>query len=95
MNILEVANNLVNGNRQEDYGHPLDTHDRVAKMWSVILDADVTAEQVQLCMIALKVCRQCNKPKVDNLVDIAGYAQTTQMTIEKREENYANTKSNC
>jgi len=35
-------------------------------------------------MIALKISRECNKHKRDNLVDIAGYAKTIDMVMEKK-----------
>jgi hypothetical protein len=84
MNILEEANRLVHGRRGEDYGHPFDDFSRTAKMWSAILGTNVTPEQVGLCMIAVKISRQCNLPKIDNLIDIAGYAETVQMVIDER-----------
>jgi hypothetical protein len=82
--ILEEAQRLVHGDRQADYGHPLDDFTRTAAMWSAILGAAVTAEQVGLCMMAVKISRQCNKPKRDNLTDAAGYAATVQMCVEER-----------
>lgn len=84
MNILEEANGLVNGARQGDYGHPLDDFTRTAAMWSAILGHPVTPEQVGLCMCAVKISRQCNRPKRDNLVDLAGYAATVDMVIEEK-----------
>lgn len=89
MNILEEANSLVNGARQGDYGHPLDDFTRTAKMWSAILGAEVTAEQVGLCMCAVKISRQVNRPKRDNLVDLAGYASTVDMVIEEKAKREA------
>ena len=29
MNILEEANKIVNGNRQDDYGHPIDNYEHL------------------------------------------------------------------
>ena len=84
MNILEEANKLVHCERNADYGHPLDDFSKTAKMWSAILGIDVTAEQVGLCMCCVKLSRQVNKPKLDNLVDLAGYAETVNMVIEER-----------
>ena len=84
MNILEEANSLVYGERQKDYGHPLDDFAKTAKMWEAILGVNVTVEQVGLCMIAVKISRQLNRPKRDNLVDAAGYAATVAMCIEER-----------
>lgn len=89
MNILEEANSLVYGDRQASYGHPLDDFERTAKIWSAILGHEVTAEQVGLCMCAVKISRQCNKPKRDNLVDLAGYAATVEMVISEKERRGA------
>ena len=82
--ILDEANRLVNGKRGSDYGHPLDNFTNTAKLWSVILGVEITAEQVALCMIQLKVARQLNKSTRDNLVDICGYAQTYDMVQKER-----------
>lgn len=87
MNILEEANKLVYGDRNEDYGHPFDDFSKTATMWSMILGTEVTPEQVGLCMIAVKLSRQINKPKRDNLVDLAGYAATIEMIEEYRRQN--------
>lgn len=84
MNILEEANSLVHGDRQAAYGHPIDDFSRTAKMWSAILGAPVTPEQVGLCMCAVKISRQCNRPKRDNMVDLAGYAATVEMVLEEQ-----------
>ena len=84
MSILLEAQGLVHGDRQVMYGHPLDDFSRTAAMWSAILGVPVTAEQVGLCMCAVKISRQCNSPKRDNLVDLAGYAETVQMVADER-----------
>ena len=83
--ILKEADELVNGERNADYGHPLDDFTRTGKMWAAILGHKVTAEQVGLCMIALKISRECNKPKRDNMLDAAGYAQTVEMCKDERD----------
>lgn len=83
--ILTEAQKLVHGARNADYGHPLDDFTRTAAMWSAILGAHITAKQVGLCMIAVKLSRECNKSKRDNLVDLAGYAETVEWL--KDEEN--------
>lgn len=78
-NPLGVAMNLVGGDRQSDYGHPLDDFSKTAKIWSAILGIEVTPKQVALCMIGVKISREVNKPKPDNLIDMAGYVQTAWM----------------
>jgi hypothetical protein len=79
--ILFEAHNLVHGVRGEDYGHPYHDFGRTAKIWSAILGVDVTPEQVALCMIGVKMSRECNRPKRDNRVDMAGYAETLDMVV--------------
>lgn len=82
--ICEEAQRLVYGDRGETYGHPLDDFARTASMWAAILDAPVSAEQVALCMMALKISRQTYQPKRDNVTDIAGYAECLQRIVEER-----------
>ena len=84
MNVLDEANSLVHGDRGVDYGHPLDDFTKTATMWGAILGVPVTAEQVGLCMCCVKISRQLNKPKADNLIDLAGYAETVNMCVEER-----------
>lgn len=72
--VLAEAEQLINGPRRDSYGDARDSFERVASMWSVILKRSVTAHEVALCMIALKLCREANKHSRDSLVDIAGYA---------------------
>lgn len=74
--ILDEAKSVVYGSRQADYGSVTENFTRISKMWSVILNSDVTPEQVALCMCATKIARQCHKHKTDNLTDLAGYAAT-------------------
>ena len=82
--IAAYAARLVSADRQNEYGHPLDNLDRAARIWSVILDTPVTAEQVSLCMVGMKIARQVHKPKADTVVDIIGYALTLHMVEVER-----------
>lgn len=85
MSVLLEAQSLVHGDRGADYGHPLDDFSRTAKMWSAILGCEVSPEKVGLCMCAVKISRQCNRPKLDNLVDLAGYAETVRMVLDEKD----------
>lgn len=78
-NILKEADKIVGGDRNTAYGHPKQDFQRTAKIWSAILGFEVPYEKVALCMVGVKLSRQCNASKRDNLVDIAGYAQTAYM----------------
>lgn len=86
--ILEEAHRLVNGPRQGDYGHPADDFSRTAQIWSAILDIEVTPQQVGLCMAGVKLSRECNAHKRDNLVDLAGYAETVEMVEARLAEDH-------
>lgn len=82
------AERLTHGDRQGDYGHPLDDFGRTSGLINAALQhklkEPLTPEDVMLCLILVKVSRQVNKPKRDNLVDIAGYANIIDMAIEER-----------
>ncbi|MFO8012526.1 MAG: DUF4406 domain-containing protein [Phycisphaerae bacterium] len=83
--VLDVARRITAGARHSDYGPPSEDFARTAALWTAILarrlrDGEaVTAMDVPLCMIALKLARQVHRHKRDNLVDIAGYARTAAM----------------
>src|SRR5690606_42133544 len=82
--ILTEAHRLVHGQRGQDYGHPYEDFSRTAKIWSAILGIEVTPRQAILCMIAVKISRECHRPKRDNRVDIAGYAEALDMVVNYR-----------
>ena len=82
--ILEEAQRLVHGDRGANYGHPYDDFSRTAAIWSAILNVQVTPEEVALCMVGLKISREVNKPKRDNVVDGAGYFETLDMVKQER-----------
>lgn len=88
--ILEEAQRLVYGDRNKDYGHPLDDFSRTGEMATGLFrkklrpGQEITAEDVGMFMILIKLSRQMNAPKRDNMVDTAGYAGTVQMCIEER-----------
>lgn len=80
----QEAEALVYGSRNSDYGHPLDDFSRTAQIWSAILGYYVEPEQVALCMVGLKLSREVNKPKRDNIVDAHGYLMTYRMVRDEQ-----------
>ncbi len=73
--ILEEANKIVNGARNEAYGKPEDNFNLIAGFWSDYLDKKITAHDVAIMMVLLKVARtQSGTGSMDNYIDIAGYS---------------------
>lgn len=85
MNILEEAQKIVNGDRQQAYGHPSQDFANIAKMAEPILESDLTPElKHALYMVQVKISRLLNTPEHrDSLVDIAGYVMTYEMILEE------------
>ena len=87
-----TARNLVTGDRQKDYGDPLDNLATIATGWSQILGVEVTPRHVSHMMIWLKMMRDQNgndspNAQRDNEVDICGYAHLLQFEREERNGN--------
>lgn len=73
--ILAEAGRLVTGDRAQAYGPAEVSFNRIADLWSVYLDLEVTAVDVAHMMTLLKISRSKGDPAgVDNWIDIAGYA---------------------
>jgi hypothetical protein len=83
--VLEEAQRLVHGNRGADYGHPIVDYERTGRMWGAILGIpDIDPRICCLMMVAVKLSREVNKHKRDNLVDAAGYAECAQMVADRQ-----------
>ena len=73
--ILEFAGCLINGSREQSYGHPGESFARIAKMWSIVVGKDLDCTDVALMLALLKVSRLSNdRTHLDSWVDLAGYA---------------------
>lgn len=89
---LTEAMQVAGKDRSRDYGHPLDNHERIARLWNAYLDnrgkplATLQPEEVAWMMILLKVAREQQTPKRDNLVDTCGYVRCIELMQEKRAE---------
>lgn len=78
--ILETAEKMVNGDRQDDYGTPEQNFERIAMLWTHYLGSDrlnagITPVDVAAMLALLKIARVASgHGKSDNWVDLAGYA---------------------
>lgn len=72
--ILRRAHELTHGDRERDYGDPTENHQRIADLWSVVLQQTVYPDQVALCMVMVKVARLIETPThEDSFIDGAAY----------------------
>jgi hypothetical protein len=76
------AVDLVDGDRQADYGEPVANMTAIGKAWESILGVPVSAEKVALCMASLKLVREANKHKDDNIIDALGYVEIAKRCAE-------------
>ena len=71
---FDRAYGLIGGERRDAYGAVEESFIRIAQVWSGILgNRTVTAREVCLMMTGLKLCREANAPKADNVDDACGY----------------------
>jgi hypothetical protein len=85
--VLQTAEGLINGDRAEIYGSPEDSFGRIARLWTamgfkrtvtengqVVADSTISAADVALMLVQLKVSRIISSPDhFDSWVDAAGY----------------------
>lgn len=73
--VLQKADAITSGDREQDYGSPENNFARIAMMWSAYLGVTVSAKDVAAMMISVKLARIASgNAKDDNWIDIAGYA---------------------
>ncbi len=77
---LKEANDLISGERQDTYGRPEDSFEIISSFWNAYLTAkgyidawQLTADDVAMMMTLLKVARETQQHKRDNVIDGIGY----------------------
>ena len=76
--ILLEAHRLVNGPRQQDYGHPADDYQKVSDIFYSITGVDLSVSEAILFMVSVKLARlrtnlENDTIHHDSLVDALGY----------------------
>ena len=76
--VLLRALDIINGQRQQQYGNPEDSFPEIAHLWNwwlgSRLNAPLTAQDVAMMMTAMKLAREKNGAgKSDNVADACGY----------------------
>lgn len=78
--ILKTAENIVNGDREKQYGKAENNFNTIANLWADYLSAkdeptDIEPKDVAAMLALLKIARiATGHAKEDNWVDLAGYA---------------------
>lgn len=71
--VLEEANALIHGDRQNHYGPPSENFAAIAQMWSAYLGHNVEPRDVCNMMALLKIARLRNGQHDDSTIDCCGY----------------------
>lgn len=83
MRPIDEASQLIDGDRQADYGDPRANHERIAALWNAYLGqlfnskgepVEIRAEDVAMLMGLVKIGRERYRHKADNITDLIGYA---------------------
>lgn len=80
-NILQEAERITGGDRQQAYGKALPDAERWATMFGVLTGLPVKPEHFPLAMLCVKLSRLSQAPSCwhrDSVVDIAGYARVAE-----------------
>ena len=80
--ILAEASRIISRDRNLSHGDAFQNHAEIAEFWNIFLDkklqpmASITAEDVALMMVLMKISRnnQGKKNNLDNFIDMCGYA---------------------
>ena len=75
--VLSEAEKCVCGHREQDYGTPEDSLQKIGTFWTAYLNyaVKIDAEDVAAMMALLKIARISENPEhMDSWVDLAGYA---------------------
>lgn len=79
--VLQEAHEIIYGDREQTYGHPAKNLTQIAALWTAFLQAKegnegivLSAADVAMLMMLVKMARQQHQFKRDNIVDMCGYA---------------------
>lgn len=82
--LLKDAEEILVGDRMNDYGTPTETFERISSLWSAYIGIPIAAHEVAMMMILLKMARLgATAEKRDSWLDIAGYAACGWAVVEK------------
>ena len=74
-NVKQTEHLAILAEREHDYGDAATNHTRIAALWTAYLGHPVTAHDVAMCMVLVKVSRAKAGRREDNYEDMQGYAE--------------------
>jgi len=90
MNILEEANRIINERSEEKermYGPFSEGMERAAAIVAASTGKDITADDMYICLVALKLSRHSYNYKEDNLLDATAYLGALNNYKQKQNES--------
>jgi hypothetical protein len=89
--IISEAYNLITGQRQNDYDHPLEDYSRTVDIFRAITGINLSAEEGIMFMVSMKLSRLANELNnelnvPDNTRDAIGYLGWLNMVRRKQRE---------
>jgi hypothetical protein len=89
--ILTEAYQLITGDRNRDYDHPLDDYQKVVDIYRALTGIDLSVEQAILFMVSVKMARiRTNLERDvlhrDSVVDAAGYLGCLSAAVAERHD---------
>tara|TARA_B100001063_G_scaffold234546_1_gene252129 strand:- start:2435 stop:2704 length:270 start_codon:yes stop_codon:yes gene_type:complete len=73
--LLNIADELISGDRAREYGDKEVMHNNIARLWSAFLNVSITGHDVALMMTLLKMARtKAGKVTEDTYIDMAAYS---------------------
>ena len=88
---LDIATKIVTGQRQYDYGDKYQNHKNISDLWSSYLGRKISAHDVAICMLLVKVARLKHRPTTDCYIDMAGYAAIAGEINDRKEDGTTDT----
>lgn len=86
-NVAETAQRLVGGDRQDQYGHPIEDFTRTAGAINALYGTDFGPRDIPIIMTCVKLSRVIQSPnKRDSIVDAIGYMLTYEMVAEREDD---------
>ena len=72
---LKTAAELLSGKREQEYGNKKINHDNIAVLWSAYLGTKLSAHDVAILMLLLKIARtKSGNPTEDTYIYMVGYS---------------------